>query len=374
MKLLSLRTKSFRNLDSVAVSWTPASNLVLGANGAGKSNLLEAVAVLGTLRSFRGASSAEMARAGQPAWSLSGTVESATGCLELEQMVEVGPPMRRRLLLNGRPVTPESYLLVFPAFSVSASDRELVVGSPEQRRNFLDRLAFLLSPVAYAELNLFSRLLRQRNAALVGCVADPELTVWEEQLAQAAATVVARRAATTARLAVTFGEMYSLLRSPDAPALTVEYRAEAWWRGDGGTAGAAERYREQLRLDRERDRTLGSTGKGPHRHDLQLQAARRPLRAFLSSGQIKAVAAALRLAALAEAERACGERLPLIIDEVDDELDPEALRRLIGAVAGDRQLFVASSHGEPVADLLEPTGRVWLRRGRPSGTGCGDPQ
>jgi DNA replication and repair protein RecF len=116
-----------------------------------------------------------------------------------------------------------------------------------------------------------------------------------------------------------------------------------------------ELYRQRYNETRTRDRQMGFTVDGPHRHDLGIKTAGRSVRHVLSSGQTKGVAAALRLATLAQVERERDERFPVVIDDVDAELDGTALTRLVERLGGERQLFVSST-SEHVAKMAGPRG------------------
>ncbi len=114
-------------------------------------------------------------------------------------------------------------------------------------------------------------------------------------------------------------------------------------------------YRQRYNETRTRDRQQGFTGDGPHRHDLSLKTAGRSVRYVLSSGQTKGVAAALRLATLAQVEKERNERFPVIVDDVDAELDGAALTLLVEHLGNERQLFLSST-SERVAELAGPRG------------------
>jgi DNA replication and repair protein RecF len=165
VELIELSVERFRNLRVGSVTFGERVNLVLGRNGAGKTSLLEAMVVLGNLRSFRTPSPRRLTRHGEAAFRLAGRVRSGDRIHRLEQVVEVGPPLQRFLLLDGVGVEVANYLSFFPVFAITGSDRELVVAGPDGRRSLLDRFTFLLRNVHFEALRDSRRLLRQRNAA-----------------------------------------------------------------------------------------------------------------------------------------------------------------------------------------------------------------
>ncbi len=363
MYLVDIRAMGLRNLASDPVSFNRRGNLVTGANGEGKTNLLEAVTLLGNLRSFRAVSVRQAVAHGEHEFFIEGRVETATGNVRLSQHVTPGPPVRRVLTIAGAPATVAQYLRVFPLVALSGADRELVVGAPSGRRAFLDRFTFLLESDYFDELRIYRKILRQRNAALVNAVEDQEMEVWENRLAGAAAVVVHRRRRMCDRLIEAFRPIYDELRGDGFPDVEIDYRGEAGVEPAEKVLKVEEYYQKRYNETRTRDRRTGFTGEGPHRHDLVLRTNGRTVRHSLSSGQIKMVAAALRLASLQQVERERNELLPVIIDDVDAELDAAVLARLISHLDGERQLFLSSADAEVFGKLATGSSRLEIRRG-----------
>ena len=363
MHLVEIRTAGFRNLASAEVFWSPSGNLVAGANGQGKTNLLEAVTVLGNLRSFRASSMRQIVTQGDPEFVIEGRVETGSGQVRLSQHVIAGPPVRRVLEIGGVPATVPQYLQVFPVVALSSADRELVAGGPNTRRAFLDRSTFLLDNEYFDEIFVYRRLLRQRNAALISTVDDREMEAWEGRLSKAAAVVVHRRRRMCQRLVESFQPIYDELRSEGFPEIDLIYRGEAGVEQAEKVSEVEEHYQNRYNETRARDRRTGFTSEGPHRHDLGLRADGRAVRHLLSSGQSKVVAAALRLASLKLVERVRGEHLPVIVDDIDAELDTEVLSRLIKHLEGERQLFLSSADGGLFRELKAGSSRLEIRQG-----------
>jgi len=363
VKITQISVQSFRNLEDASYSFGDVVNVLLGANGAGKTSLLEALVILGNLRSFRTANLRKVVRHGENVFRLSGTIKGSQRTHRLEQIVEVGPPLSRTLRIDGAVVSVEKYLQLVPIFAITSHDRELVTGAPDGRRAFLDRFAFLQRPQYLEELRGYRRLLRQRNAALTGRGSEEEIDAWENPLAAAAARVVEARHAGAGQLAALFADMWKDLSSRGTPAVTIEYRIEPWIEAFEEVEKVEESYRRRYNETRTRDRQMGFTVDGPHRHDLSLKTDGRSVRHVLSTGQIKGVAAALRLASLTRVERERNEHLPLIVDDVDAELDGGALTLLVQRLGKQRQLFLSSTN-EHVAELAGPQGcRIWLENG-----------
>jgi len=355
VELIDLSVRNFRNLSDQVFAFGKATNAIIGANGAGKTSLLEAMVVLGNLRSFRTTTLRRAARHNEANFRLVGTVSTGGRSHRLEQVVEIGSPSTRTLRVDGQTANVEKYLQLFPVFAITAQDRELITGGPEGRRSMLDRFVFLLRPAHLDHLRSYRRLLRQRNAALVGHASDAEIEAWEAPLSATAAAVIEGRERGAEILAERFSEEWQELSRGDQTKITLEYRSEAWSRPFDGAKKVEDLYRQRYNETRARDRQLGFTGDGPHRHDLSLKTAGRRVRYVLSSGQAKGVAAALRLATLAQVEKERNERFPVIVDDVDAELDGDALTLLVERLGTKRQLFLSST-SDRVAELAGPQG------------------
>ena len=363
MELTEITASRFRNLQVESLRFKAGTNIVLGLNGVGKTNLLEAIAVLGNLRSFRSSSLHRAVRHGKSGFRLAGTIKSAEGTHQLEQIVETGPPIRRRLRVNGSDVNVGQYLQFLPVIAISAADHELVGGGPESRRALLDRFVFLVHPSHLEDLRSYRRSIQQRNAALSAGAGNEELEAWEKPLAAAAGCVVVARARGAALLADYFADIYQKLRGEDFPAIEPSYRTEPWLDPSQGRQKVEDLYQQRYNETRARDRLAGFTGDGPHRHDLSLRAAGRSIRYAVSSGQAKVVAAALRLATLAHVEKERHEQFPVIVDDVDAELDGTALTRLVEHLGNERQIFLSSTNDEIAPRVGSRSLRLWLDKG-----------
>lgn len=353
MEILSLRTFGFRNLHGVEdLGFAPRFNLITGNNGQGKTNLIEAVSVLTSLRSFRTANHRRIVTHGCSSYTLEGQFRAGAQSLKLRQEVTVGPPVQRTLEIDGRSVAVDRYLEAAPIVALVPADRSLVSGEPSVRRAFLDRFAFLLEPGMYEDVRTYRRALRQRNAGLATHSDDRTLAAFEVMLARAAAAVIERRQRVVARLSSVFEQLHWELAGEGSPPVLIVYRGETWLAAATSRDEVEKAYLRRYNDHRTRDRVTGFTLEGPHRHDLGLRAYGRPVRDVLSSGQSKVLVAALRLAMLLEAERARGERLPILVDDIDAELDRTVLERLLRVLGIERQVLLSSANGERVMAAL----------------------
>lgn len=369
MWIRNLTARRFRNLGHDQIRFGNGANLIVGGNGEGKTSLLEAISVLVNLRSFRTTRWTSVVRSGERDFGLLGELEGAVGRWALEQRVDVGPPLQRQLLIGEVSAGVERYLSIAPIATMSSSDSELVSGPPASRRALLDRFAFQIDSSTLAALRTFQRTLRQRNAALAQESSDAELDAWDERLAVVAAGVVSRRLRAVSSLQEAFATTYRRLRGLGFPEVTLGYRGEPWLEGAKPAEKLEESYRKRYNVSRLRDRHAGHSQEGPHRHDLRIEADDHPAREVLSSGQVKVAAAALRLATVLHVERERGERLPVMVDDVDAELDSEAFGRLAAALAGNRQLLLTSAHAEVVAPAFPGAAVLTMAGGRCGASG-----
>ena len=357
MELKKLTTWQFRNIEDASMDLAPELNLIFGSNGQGKTNFLEAISVLGNVRSFRQTSVRRMVRHGAGSFRLEGWVEQRGQTVHLRQIVECKALVSRHFEVNGVVVPLDQYLMQFPVFTLSSGDTDLVTGPPEQRRSFVDRMTFFLDSSHLEDVNLYRASLRQRNAALTGQRPPPEMELWEDGLARAAAAVVDRRIKVVDRWKDRFLSKYELLRGKGFPDIDIDYRMESGLEADGQEK-VADFYRRRYNNSRVRDCRAGFTLDGPHRHDLALRAGGHPVRDVLSAGQVKIVAAALWLSNLAEVEERRNELLPVLVDDADAELDDKVFGKLVESLGHTRQVFMTSAHDRGIAGVM-PATRWW---------------
>lgn len=357
MELKKLATGQFRNLEEASVDFAPGVNLIFGPNGQGKTNLLEAAAVVGNVRSFRQATVRRMVRHGCSAFRLEAWVEQQGQTTHIRQIVECKTTVTREFEVNGVRVPLTTYLMQFPVFTLSSGDTDLVTGPPERRRAFIDRMAFFIDSNHIDDLTTFRTSLRQRNAAIVDQRPGSEMDLWEEGLARAAAAVVDRRFSVINQWKRRFLSKYELLRGQGFPDIRVDYRMESGLEVSTREK-VAEYYRQRYNENRVRDSRAGFTLDGPHRHDLVLKAGDHHVRDVLSAGQVKIVAAALWLSNLGEVEERRNELLPVLVDDADAELDDKVFGKLVETLGHARQVIMTSAHDRGIADVI-PAATWW---------------
>lgn len=325
----------------------PETNVLVGENGAGKTSLLEAVAYLGLLRSFRGTPDDAIIREGAVAAVIRGEFDGASGSVRVE--VELPAAGRRRILLNGkRPARNRDVLAEVPVVAFQPDDLDLVKRGPSLRRGYLDDLAAQLWPQAVADQTEFDRALRQRNSLLrhEGPRADPiTLDAWDERLAASGAKLMWHRMRVLRELDGPLAEAYRLVGAEGS----VTWRYVTNW--GGAELEDPERMEEALRSalggSRERDLDRRVTSVGPHRDDPVLLIDGRPARTQASQGEQRTAALALRIAAYRVLTQHLGTRPILLLDDVFSELDPARARGVLELLPGGQVFVTTARDDEP---------------------------
>jgi DNA replication and repair protein RecF len=348
VRLRALHLQDFRNLAEVTLEPSPRLTVLLGENGQGKTNLLEAVYLLATLRPLRATRLAELVRFGADRAVAAARVEGPGG--ERTLAVEVGPG-GRTATLDGKPADRlDSYLEGLAAVCFSPDDLLLVKGGPDGRRRFVDRAAFNRWPAVLGEAREFVRALRARNAAL-RAGGGPVEESFRPPLVRAAARMLRRRRDVVVELEPRLEAAFAEISGPGAPRAALAYRPSGGLALDGDEAALAARYDEALAARLPRDLERGYTTCGPHMDDVLLGVGGRAARTYGSQGQQRAYVLALRIAEV-ENLRAILARPPLLLlDDVSSELDPSKNAFLLAYVASlPAQAFLTSTDRR----LIEP--------------------
>jgi DNA replication and repair protein RecF len=344
--LTSLRLADYRNYATLDFTPAPGLNVFVGANAQGKSNLLEAIALLATGKSFRAKREAELVRTGTVRAEIAGEARVAAGTLRLHCAVSTGPTGTRKAFdVNGATVGFARFLGQARVVTFVPADLQLVAGGPAGRRTFLNNALAQLSPRYYRELARYGRIVAQKAALLRGAIApDRELLLaYNHELVEPTATLIAMRAAFVAELAERAAAVYA--RWPGAAErLGIAY-APSIAPGDDPGAAAAAALEAQLEHEVRRRTTLV----GPHRDDLRLAVDGRPLDAFGSQGQQRTAVLALKVAEYEVMRERAGDAPMLLLDDVLSELDAERAGGFLAAVGSFEQAFLTTTDLPPQA-------------------------
>jgi DNA replication and repair protein RecF len=357
MRLERLEVVEFRNHDAASVDFPAGVSVLVGPNGVGKTNLLEAVGYLATLGSHRVGQDAALIRAGAASAVVRAAVQRAGRRLLVDVELRPGSGVRGRV--NGAPVPRARDLLgVVRATMFAPEDLGLVRGDPEERRRFLDTLATQRLPRYHGSRQDYDRVLRQRNTLLRSAAgrlpssALATLEVWDEKLASAGAELWSERLRLVAALTPRVELAYQGLAGRDDVVDIAYVSSVAGTAGlDPDPAKLAQALRERLVTDRAREVERGITLSGPHRDDLALALRGLPARTHASHGEAWSLALALRLGShqlLAEE----GEEPVLLMDDVFAELDRQRRDRVAEAALAAEQTIVTAAVPEELPPEL----------------------
>ena len=333
----------FRNY--VELDWSPAPGrlVVGGANGQGKSNLVEAVALLGTMQSFRGAPTEALVRAGAERAILRAQVLVDERRLLVEIELARGRP--NRVQVNKQRVQRRGDLIgMVPVTVFGPDDLELIKGGPGLRRDFLDDLLVQLHPAHSRTRAEVERVLKQRNALLRASrgrlTADVEatLTVWNIKFVEAGEAWADARADLVARLAPRVAEAYDHLAGAHHD-LALVY--EPPWRAEGLAVALETVQGDEVRR--------GVTLVGPHRDELAISLAALPARTQASQGEQRTLALSLRIAGHHEVAAVSGTSPLLVLDDVFSELDSARIDALMSLLVADQTFVTTAAATAPIS-------------------------
>ena len=279
MHLGHLRLRDFRNYRRLDADFGPGFHVLLGRNAQGKTNLLEAVHLLATLRSFRGVGSAAMVRHGQPGWFVGGRViATASHAIKLYWSKN-----ERRLTLDDQPIRKlTDYLGTLRTVAFCTEDLQLIKGAGRGRRRFLDFLLTQTLPTYLPLLQNYTRAVRSRNALLKKRPIDETtLESFTHEMVKLGNEIMTHRRALLPELGPRITAAHARI-APEGEELSVEYQPRV-----------KEDFAPELQRVRERERARGSTLLGPHRDELSLQLNHNPAADFASEGQKRTLAIAL---------------------------------------------------------------------------------
>lgn len=333
--LSALALRDFRNLARLDLAFPSAGAVVIGENGQGKSNLLEAIYYLHLLRSVRGARDVDIVRFGAPGFHISARTRGGAHH-ELAAGFERQGRRKRVKVDGGEPPRLSDALGALPCVLFSPADVELVSGAPSARRRYLDILLALSSRPYLAALQRYRAALAQRNAALrdalrsAGGRTEQRVAVWEAPLAEHGALLWRERVRWTDRAADRFAALCAAIGEQAPVAMRYATSLEP---SSAEIDDVVRALARALELKRPLDMRRGLTHAGPHRDDLTLTLDGRELRAFGSAGQQRTAAIALRLLEAETLQHRLGAAPLFLLDDPFAELDARRSARILELLA-----------------------------------------
>ena len=359
-----LQLADFRSYAAVDVALGPGVAVFIGANGQGKTNLVEAVAYLSTLSSYRVAADQPLVRVGAERAIVRARVTAGLDDpRQLQVEVEITPGSANRARLNRSPLKrPRELVGILRTVLFAPEDLALVKGDPSERRRFLDELIVARWPRLAGTRADYDRVLRQRNTLLrslagrlrgssAGADVGSTLDVWDSHLAAAGGELMAARLSTLADLAPHVAKAYADI-APTNNDATVEYKASIPLTDQTAREELTELLSATMLERRSDEIQRGVSLVGPHRDDLVLSLGLLPAKGYASHGESWSFALALKLGSFALL-RADGVEPVLILDDVFAELDTTRRERLAAGVSGAEQVLVTAAVGADVPEQLQ---------------------
>jgi DNA replication and repair protein RecF len=349
MILSGVRLSNFRNHEATAIGFGPGINALLGENGQGKTNVLEAVSYLSLTKSFYAAGDVDALQIGKDAFEVEGGLVSAAGVSHTVHVAYTRLPPAKSFLIDGTaPGRLSSVIGRFPVVILSPENNAITFGGPVERRKFMDLTLSQVSRVYLEDLLEYRRILRQRNriltdARLRGITVGGILEPWTENLARYGGRIAHRRL-------LFVDEFRSSLRSayrdlvPAAEEPDIRYQCGFPARGVAGAEGLSDTLRTALEEKRAEELARGVTLAGPHRDELALTINGISVQQFASQGQHKTLLVALKVAEFMYV-RERREEVPLfLLDDVFSELDAGRAARILALAAGIGQTMITTTN------------------------------
>lgn len=341
MLLLTLETDNFRNTGG-KIELGKGLNFLVGQNGQGKTNWLEAIAILATTRSFRTAKLGETVRFDEETAVIAGDVKiSGEIARELRALIQ---ERVKQFAVNGKRESLQRYLGNLYAVAFTADELEIVRGGPEYRRRFLDEAITAVHPPYTATVSEYARVLKQKNALLQNA-RDREFSIektaellepWNEQVVMLSTKIHRSRIRIVERL----NEMLEK-RLFGHEEVAIRYASSL--EGKGDLSDYEGLIRERLSLRVQAETIAGHALIGTHRDDLEIKFDGRDLRKYGSSGQQRSAFLLLLLANIAVYHATRDEYPLFLIDDIDSELDHERIGKLLEFLDGKTQTIVTTS-------------------------------
>ncbi len=358
-----LQLADFRSYLAVDVPLTEGVTTFVGANGQGKTNLVEAIEYLSTLASHRVASDVPLVRAGAERAVIRARVQAGHDDPRLLQLeLEITPGQANRAKLNRSPLRrPREIIGVLRTVVFSPDDLAIVKGDPSERRRFLDDLVTSRWPRMAAVRADYDRVLRQRNALLkslsgrfrAGSASDAASTldVWDTHLARAGGELLGARLLTLADLLPHSAQAYAAI-APTNNEAHAEYKTALELTGSRTRDELAESLVAAMRERRDDEIARGVSLIGPHRDDVTFSLGPLPAKGYASHGESWSFALSLRLGSF-HLLRADGVEPVLVLDDVFAELDATRRERLASGVSAAEQVLVTAAVAADVPELLQ---------------------
>jgi DNA replication and repair protein RecF len=372
MYLQSLYLQNFRNYTDQWVEFNAPKTILVGQNAQGKSNLLEAIELLATLKSHRTSRDRDLIQGGQETGLIKARLER--NYVEQELALTLRQSGRKNLSLNQENVRRQfDFLGVINAVQFSCLDLDIVRGAPEVRRHWLDTLLIQLEPIYSHILTQYQHILKQRNALLKKLRQQQEesqplntfdleqLPLWDQQLAEMGSRVSRRRARVLTRLAP-LAQVWHQQISGQTEFLAIAYEPNVVWPEDDPQS-VQQAFLAKIQQRRMAEQQLGASVVGPHRDEIALSINQTPAKSYGSQGQQRTLVLALKLAELSLIEEVVGEPPLLLLDDVLAELDLQRQNQLLAVIQDRFQTLITTTHLQGFDDQWRKASQILTVQG-----------
>lgn len=327
-----LAVQNIRSHDRFAIDLSPNVTVITGPNGSGKTTLLESLYISLQGSSFKGSDS-DVLRADTPWWKIDIILDE-----EEKRSVKFDPSRtsgRKQFVVDSKTLYRLTPKHKYPVVLFEPEDLRLLHGSPARRRQFIDRFISQLNPMYGVALRKYERALRQRNNLLKRNAPQDQLFAWDIALAEHGAYIIEQRIAFIEKINQRLNEAYQeIAHSQDE--VSVHYSHTL-------VGDTKQKLLAELHARIERDRILGSTSVGPHRHDVLFEFNHSPALSVASRGEARTIVLALKFLEVDIIEDLTGLKPLILLDDVFSELDP-ARQKALSETMREHQMVITSTH------------------------------
>lgn len=334
MQITKARFSQFRNIDFCDLSLSGKNHFMLGVNGQGKSNCLEAIGFISALRSFRTQLTKPLFQKNTNEFHLFYELEhERLGVTEVELRIQ---QKQKILLIDGDPVKRlADFIGLFPVVPLHSGDLMILRGSPSERRRFFDMTLASVDPEYFHSLRMYHKAIQERNQLLKMQSKGQAFDAFEKELAKCAYSLVVKRREGIEHLSQILTSVYEAF-SEDRESPVLSYKPDT-------DLASIDAYEQLFAEQRKKDQIMGSTGRGPHRDDYSISLAIGGAKEYGSDGQQRGLSVALRMAQASLFERKLGIKPVILVDDILGELDPKRKKSFWATCSKEIQIIASGT-------------------------------
>ena len=334
MQITKARFSQFRNIDFCDLSLSGKNHFMLGVNGQGKSNCLEAIGFISALRSFRTQLTKPLFQKNTNEFHLLYEIEhERLGITEVELRIK---QKEKVLLIDGDPVKRlADFIGLFPVVPLHSGDLMILRGSPSERRRFFDMTLASVDPEYFHSLRMYYKAIQERNQLLKMNSKGQAFDAFEKELAKCAYSLVVKRREGIEHLSQILTNVYKAF-SEDKESPVLAYKPDT-------DLASTDAYEQLFAEQRKKDQIMGSTGRGPHRDDYSISLAIGGAKEYGSDGQQRGLSVALRMAQASLFEKKLGIKPVILIDDILGELDPKRKKSFWATCSKEIQIIASGT-------------------------------